>query len=497
MTVILDIDHEAGNLNEWGSTSGKVSASADAALGGSDYGLLVDIDDTTIDYAAIYPGYNSSGIWRTRFYFNADDVSIPTGGIFTIFIAYNYSYGAHWYVSLQNNGGNHYLRMYYGVEGGVLPDNSYAISSGDHYVEVLYKQGNGDGEFKTWIDGVAKSNRTGLNNDNIVTYNGLYYVRAGDMTAPSGSSGDLYIDEIIINDTGDEIGPNSTDYILTCNAGSYSLTGTDANLILQKNYSLVCAAGSYTLTGADISFILQRNYILACNGGTYNLTGTAVDLILQRNYILACAAGSYALTGTDIDLVLQRNYSLSLDPGSYTLTGSDVNLILQRNYSLICSAGSYVLTGSDIDFILQRNYSLALDPGVYVLTGTDVNLIFGQTNNYTLVCDPGSYALTGADINFILQRNYILSLDPGSYVLTGTDVGLFLNLIRYAKIVSFTVQLNKIVSSTVQLNKVVSSPVQMNKSVSSPVQLNKVASSPVQMNKTIEMTAYLELEDSE
>lgn len=208
MALLLDADHEGGDLSEWTGTSGKVSASADAALAGTDYGILVDIDDTTIDYCSKTTSYDTSGIWRARFYYNGDDVTFGSYNSFTIFRLYNGSFANLFDINLQDDAGTRKLRMIWRDESGVHADASYTVSAGDHYVEALYKQGNGDGEFKTWIDGVQKTNRTSLNNDNVSTYNGVYLCRVGDVTAPpSGTSGDLYIDEVIVNNTGDEIGP--------------------------------------------------------------------------------------------------------------------------------------------------------------------------------------------------------------------------------------------------------------------------------------------------
>ena len=60
-----------------------------------------------------------------------------------------------------------------------------------------------------------------------------------------------------------------------------------------QSYTLTCAAGSYTLTGTDATLTVTRaaqNLTLACNAGTYALTGSAATLTMQRNYTLTCAA---------------------------------------------------------------------------------------------------------------------------------------------------------------------------------------------------------------
>lgn len=208
MAIILDIDHEAGNTSEYYDTSGKISVVAAAALAGTNYGLKAIVDDTTVDYAAVFP-IDSSGTWRHRFYFNADNIVLENTKLFNIYVSYKTGYSSNFYVALQNDSG-YKLRMYYGTDAGTQVDASYAISGGEHYVEILYTKssapGANNGTFYTWIDGVAKSAKTGLDNDVIAS--DLYYVRVGGTSNPGAGacSGDLYIDQIVINNDGSAIG---------------------------------------------------------------------------------------------------------------------------------------------------------------------------------------------------------------------------------------------------------------------------------------------------
>jgi len=209
---------------------------------------------------------------------------------------------------------------------------------------------------------------------------------------------------------------------LTCEAGSYSLIGTDATLTAQYNYTLSCEAGSYSLTGTDVTLDPTFNYSLTCEAGSYTLTGSDVDFVLQRNYSFVCGAGSYALTGTDTTLEVKRNYVLECGVGSYTLTGTDITLTAQFHYSLVCEAGSYTYTGTDITFGNSKAYSLTCEAGAYTLTGSSVSFVIQR--NYSLACETGSYTLTGTDADLVLLRNYILACEAGGYALTGTNAGL-------------------------------------------------------------------------
>ena len=153
---------------------------------------------------------------------------------------------------------------------------------------------------------------------------------------------------------------------LACDAGSYSLTGTDCTLTVKRNYALSCAAGTYTLTGSDCTLDPTFNRVLACAAGTYAVTGADYTFEVKRAYTLACGSGSYALTGTQASLTSGR--TLACEAGAYTLTGADATFSLLRNYTLACNSGSYALTGSNA--AVNISYIMALSAGSYAMTGT-------------------------------------------------------------------------------------------------------------------------------
>lgn len=76
---------------------------------------------------------------------------------------------------------------------------------------------------------------------------------------------------------------SAVNYTLSCAAGSYTYTGKDATLTVQRNYTLSCAAGSYTYTGVAATLTYtpgsaKVDYTLACDSGTYSYTGNAATL---------------------------------------------------------------------------------------------------------------------------------------------------------------------------------------------------------------------------
>jgi hypothetical protein len=139
---------------------------------------------------------------------------------------------------------------------------------------------------------------------------------------------------------------------LSVDAGSYAVTGSDATLTYTSNPSepatgfknfvdgfwalgvwadgvwavnartLTCDAGAYAVTGSDAT--LNKIGALSFTGdpGAYDVTGSAATL--QRHYILTADAGAYALTGADIAVL--RTLILQADAGAYVITGTDATL---------------------------------------------------------------------------------------------------------------------------------------------------------------------------
>lgn len=217
-------------------------------------------------------------------------------------------------------------------------------------------------------------------------------------------------------------GGGPTNYTLTCDVGSYSLTGIAA--LLRRGFSLVADVGSYALTGQDAA--LRRGYTLVADTGTYALTGQ--DAALRRGYSLVCDVGAYSLTGNDATLTYSAGgtaYALTCDTGAYSLTGYDATLVFTpgaANYSLACDTGVYALTGNAAVMSLGRR--LVLDVGSYSVTGQAANLVYGRR----LVCETGVYALAGGDADLIYTTTgpiaYSLTCETGAYVLLGNDAAL-------------------------------------------------------------------------
>jgi hypothetical protein len=218
--------------------------------------------------------------------------------------------------------------------------------------------------------------------------------------------------------------PSGATYTLTADAGTFTLSGTDADVLL--NRLLDADAGTFSLSGQDVNLLF--NHLLTTDSGSFALTGQNVDLLFNR--LLSAEPGSFSLSGVDVNLLLGR--VLGADAGSFILTGTDVDLIYSggATYTLTAEPGSFSLSGTNASLLLYR--LLSADAGSFSLVGQDASLLL----NRLLSAESGSFVLTGQDVNLIMNR--LLSAETGSFSLAGQDAGLFLNRLLNAEAGSFT-----------------------------------------------------------
>ena len=210
MTVIVDIDHEAGNLNEYDSTetdSGDLSVAGGAALVGS-YGLSFVVDDTNEMYGRANVSAPGSGDFRWRFY--VDPNGITVGGSDKIVLSRLHSSGPSYTVALarlEHDGSSYEITTRVYEDDGSYSGADHDISDGVHYVELYVVQASsdvaGDGTFQSWIDGVAKDDISGLDNYDVFSNMDWLSLQCAD---PGTASGTYYLDDLVANDDGSEIG---------------------------------------------------------------------------------------------------------------------------------------------------------------------------------------------------------------------------------------------------------------------------------------------------
>lgn len=228
-------------------------------------------------------------------------------------------------------------------------------------------------------------------------------------TTPSSGSSSLgwtsAIDDVaaVAAAIGEVAGGTTT---LTADSGTYTETGTAANL--EFHHKMPATTGTYALTGTAASLEFHRK--LAAGIGTYALTGTAASL--KFHHVISADTVAYAVTGTDA--TLRKGITMIADVGSYSLTGTAADLLFA--HKLAVDSGTYALTGTDVTF--RKGINMTADAGVYSFTGTAASLLFA----HKLAVDSGVYAITGTDAT--LQVSISMAADSGGFVMTGTATDL-------------------------------------------------------------------------
>jgi len=221
-------------------------------------------------------------------------------------------------------------------------------------------------------------------------------------------------------------------FTLTSDSGTYTYTGTNAEL--DAGFVLGAISGSYTYSGTNAD--LNYGFVIAADSGTYTYSGTAAEL--DAGFAISANSGSYTYSGTNADL--NRGYPLSANSGTYTYSGTDVTLTFAGAgaFTLSADSGSYAYSGTNAE--LDAGLVLTADSGSYTYNGTTVTL----THNYPLAADSGSYTYSGTAA--ALKLTSVLAATSGSYAYTGSNVTL------QASGQAWTVQTNDGSTWTVQSN---------------------------------------------
>jgi hypothetical protein len=205
------IDHETGTTEQWTSNSDAVhiTASASAGLKSSATGLAVNVTSTTAFYVAKTGNNSTTGKLRVRFYIDPNTLTMATNDTFAVMRLFDTGYNVVIGCYLKWTGTTYQLLLEYGTDGGTLFGTGRAITDAPHYVELYVTRASSnvasDGTATMWIDGTQYDAFTGLDNyDRFPQYANM---RAGGVTGlDAGTSGTFYLDEVVVNETGTQIG---------------------------------------------------------------------------------------------------------------------------------------------------------------------------------------------------------------------------------------------------------------------------------------------------
>lgn len=133
----------------------------------------------------------------------------------------------------------------------------------------------------------------------------------------------------------------SASYFLTTTPGSFTITGSSANLITGR--LLATTPGSFTITGFGAGVNAGR--LLEVTPGSFTITGFSANLVYTTasSFLLETTPGSFTLTGASANLLY--NSILSTTPGSYTLSFASANLFVESpNKLLETTPGQFFLS---------------------------------------------------------------------------------------------------------------------------------------------------------
>ena len=216
MAQLFNITHEVGDLSEYDATqtdSGDLSVEAAAALAGTTQGLNVLIDSIGAIWGRMNVALAGSDI-RFRFYVDPNLLSMAhTNQFYMVLVqpaAWPPLVGCALYFALAIG---YHLRVVGYTDGGLPVDHGapyLLLTDAPHYIEVHVRRAatgvSADGYVDTWIDGALQARLAGIDN-----FDKFAAVARMDVGATSGvdvgTTGTFFMDEIIANDDGSEIGP--------------------------------------------------------------------------------------------------------------------------------------------------------------------------------------------------------------------------------------------------------------------------------------------------
>lgn len=213
MSVIANVDFETNNLNVFtGGTSdadGDMTIQAAAALCGTNYGLQVVIDDTNAAYGSVGNLNSTTGKVRARFYIDPNSPTFDTGEDVKVAAFRNTSAAFLAFVSLLKTGSNWYIAAgAYNDASSFTAATSIAITDAPHCVEFYLQRAtnatSNDGRFDVWVDGTGQQSVTNI--DNYDRFNVMGYVRLGAISFSGTPLGTIYLDQLVVNDDGSQIG---------------------------------------------------------------------------------------------------------------------------------------------------------------------------------------------------------------------------------------------------------------------------------------------------
>lgn len=330
--TLINIDHETGDLSQYTSVVdpdvGEINATEGSAQADTNYGLAITINDQDNVYGVKdLVTSSTTGIVRVRFYIDPSNVTMGTGHRFDILSLHQSSTSYFASLSLYYTGSAYQLRA------SIVDDiptayntSDYTILTGENYIELQVTRASGessnDGTLSLWINGVLKETISGK--DNYDRFLNFDLLRIGAVSSLDvGTSGTLYLDELLVLDNSKTIGPlNYGDSITVGESVAVSI-GLNVNPpriatgIIDIDHEVGDFSEYYSHT-SDADFTVSTDAGLA--GTTYGLDTDIndTDMLYARAVVSSNTSGIWRVrcyldpNGINIGSATTRLYVLSM-----------------------------------------------------------------------------------------------------------------------------------------------------------------------------------------
>lgn len=253
--------------------------------------------------------YISSGVFRYRFYYRLDGATYGDGES-SYFMDIAHSGGRMCDVGIlyYTADGFHADPAYWSDSGGELQwdmTNFSLNATGLHWIEVEITResydGAADGTMYVWQDSLDTpvASKTGI--DNFVAWGNIQYLTIGIATPASqpGISGYVYVDQITINDTGDEIGPVSTAIDLTIQDATSATSLEEPDLVPTTPLTIQDATSAVTLDEPNLVPVMD----LTIQDATSAVTLDNCDAIAVVPITVEDATSASSLEEPDLEFI--------------------------------------------------------------------------------------------------------------------------------------------------------------------------------------------------
>jgi len=239
MTELFNIGLET-DLSEFDTTAtdgGDLAQSGAAALAGTAGGMSCLIDDTNQIYGE--KTFSSVTRFRCRFYIDINSLTMADGDVFNIAKEISSSKIA---LRLKYTTASGYqINIQCDLDSGTDVTGDYDISDAEHYIEFDWaaasSPGANDGFLSLYLDGSLQETLSSLDNDTVT----IDRMAFGAFGVDSGTSGTLYLDEMVANDDGSEIGASGLSQDA---AGTITPAGALARKVFKALAGALTPAGS-------------------------------------------------------------------------------------------------------------------------------------------------------------------------------------------------------------------------------------------------------------